>query len=255
MNFRLMMTTNKEFFQQACRWKDSTSTQTAAQWWAAFQEVIIRELFYNGTCRVPGLGRFGVEERAGGYVKSKDEKGRPVNYYVPPRVVPIFTPEDDFINDINMQGVTKAYRKRLKKGELTQRDFEREIRADTLDGEAMLDEMVEQRREQAQADFQEFLANKRKARAEAIIKRGKYSVEPKAVVQMDLDGNVIAIFKSMSEAMEKTGVDKTHISYVCAGKRNRKTAAGYRWRYANDEEKEELENDKFNESEACDTES
>lgn len=42
-NFHGMMTTNKEFFKQACRWKDSTSIYTAAEWWSAFQEVIIRE--------------------------------------------------------------------------------------------------------------------------------------------------------------------------------------------------------------------
>ena len=40
-----MMVTNKEFFKQACRWKDSSSTQTAADRWSAFLAVTVREGF------------------------------------------------------------------------------------------------------------------------------------------------------------------------------------------------------------------
>lgn len=71
-NFRGMMTTNKEFFKQACRWKDTTSIQTAAEWWSAFQEVIIREVFYNGCCRVPGIGTFTIKEEESHYIKQQD---------------------------------------------------------------------------------------------------------------------------------------------------------------------------------------
>lgn len=255
MEFRAMMITNKEFFQQACRWKDSTSVQTAASWWAAFQEVIVRELFYNGTCRVPGLGRFGIEEHEGCYQKQKDEKGREVTYFVPPRVVPIFVPEDDFINDINMQGVTKAYRKRLRAGELTQRDLEREIRADSMASNAAIKDIIEQRKEQSKENFQELLAKKRKAREESNARWVEHWSAAKPVVQMDLDGNYIAIYPSITKAMKETGIDKTHISCACSGLYGRKTAGGYKWRYADKEEKEEIGNDELNESEACDTES
>lgn len=254
MNFRRMMLTNKEFFRQACRWKDSKSIQTAAEWWSAFQEVIIREIFYNGTCRIPGLGRFGIEEREGGYQKQKDEKGREVTYFIPARIVPVFVPEDDFINDVNMQGVTKAYRSRLKAGELTQRDFEREIRAESMNGEIMMEDMMRQRKQKARKELSKLLDEKHKTREEAIAKRNTYSTDARAVVQMDEDYNVIAMFKSMTDAQKITGIDKTHISCACSGKYGRKRAAGYRWRYATEEEKEEIGNDKFNESETCDTE-
>lgn len=251
MNFQAMMTTNKEFFQQACRWKDSSSIQTAAQWWAAFQEVIIRELFYNGACRIPGLGRFTVEEYKSSYTKQKDANGKIVTYYVPARIKPVFTPEDDFINDINMQGVTRTYRKRLKNKKLIQRDFERELRAEALNVDATLEEVMEARRKKAKDNFQKILQSKREKNAAAIERNKGKSRASVPVIQMDLDGNEIARFQSMTQAMEATGIDKTHISCACSGLYGRKTAAGYRWRYADDEEKEEMENDEFDESEAC----
>ena len=34
---------DKEFFELACRWTDSLNTQTAAKWWWAFVEIIVRE--------------------------------------------------------------------------------------------------------------------------------------------------------------------------------------------------------------------
>lgn len=161
MSIRAMMLTNKEFFQQACRWRDSTSVQTAASWWAAFQEVIIREVFYNGQCRVPGLGTFTVKPMEGYLKQQTMADGKVVTYKVPARQYPVFTAEDDFVNDINMQGVTRLYRKRLKKGELTQRDYERQIRAESIGILDAVDSMMEERKEIAQRDLQELLKAKR----------------------------------------------------------------------------------------------
>lgn len=236
-NFHGMMTTNKEFFKQACRWKDSTSIYTAAEWWSAFQEVIIREVFYNGCCRVPGIGTFTIKEEESHYMKQRMPNGKEVTYLVPGRIVPIFTPEDDFINDVNMQGVTKQYRKRLKKGALTERDYTRQIRADSLAASACVDEMIEQRRESAKKEFQKLLEKKREDKATTNERTAGQSTNARAVVQMDMEGNTIAVFESMTAAGIATGIDKIYISNCCSPFRKQKTAGGYKWRYAEKEEK------------------
>lgn len=236
-NFHGMMTTNKEFFKQACRWKDSTSIYTAAEWWSAFQEVIIREVFYNGCCRVPGIGTFTIKEEESHYMKQRMPNGKEVTYLVPGRIVPIFTPEDDFINDVNMQGVTKQYRKRLKKGALTERDYTRQIRADSLAAGACVDEMIEQRQESAKKEFQKLLEKKREDKAKTNERTAGQSTNARAVVQMDMEGNTIAVFESMTAAGSVTGIDKIYISNCCSPFRKQKTAGGYRWRYAEKEEK------------------
>lgn len=252
MNFQSMMMTNKEFFTQACRWKDSSSVRTAAEWWAAFQEVIIREIFYNGVCRVPGLGKFIIQEFESSYKKSMNAKGKTVTYYVPARIKPVFIPEDDFINDINMSGVTKSYRKRLKNKKLIQRDFERELRAEALNVDATLEEMMIARRKKSKENFQKLLQSKREKKEEAVKRNGMRVNGSVPVIQMDLDGNEIARFPSIREAERQTGIDKTHISCACSGLYGRKTAKGYKWKYA---AKEESESDKSNEGETCNAKS
>lgn len=248
-----MMITNKEFFKQACRWKDTTSVQTAGEWWSAFLEVIVREVFYNGSCRVPGLGTFTVRQEEGYVQTQRTVNGKLIQYKVPPRVYPLFAPEDDFINDINMQGVTKAYRKRLKKGELKARDYERELRAETVKMVDIVDDMVEQRREKAQEELQELLKTKRQLKIKANERSADKSTNAQPVIQMDLEGNYIAEFESMSKAEVATGIDKIYISNCCDPLRRQKTAGGYKWKYA-DKQKEENVDDLSKQSEVSDTE-
>lgn len=251
-NFHSMMVTNKEFFKQACRWKDSSSIQTAAEWWSAFQEVIIREIFYNGCCRVPGLGTFTVTEEPSHYQTQKMSSGKTMTYLVPGRIKPDFTPEDDFINDINMQGVTKKYRRRLKEGSLTERDYARQIRADSLAASACVDEMVEQRRESARKEFQKLLELKRTAKAESNERiEGKVHIT-QPVVQMDMEENTIAVYESMTAAEKATGINKIYISNCCSPFRRQKTAGGFKWKYAN-KQKEENVDDLSKQSEVSDT--
>ena len=57
----------------------------------------------------------------------------------------------------------------------------------------------------------------------------KDKVNSKGCVQKDLSGNIIAYYKSISEAARKTGGHNEHIGDVCRGKR--KTANGYLWEY------------------------
>lgn len=151
--------TDKEFFTQMARFADVNSLQTVQKYWYAACEVIIRELFYNGTCRVPGLGTFSTRKVGEQIQIQKGPEGREVVYRVPEREVPVFTPHDDMINDINMQGVTKQYRKRLKAGTLTQRDYERQVRAEAL---GVIGSLSEERLEASKKKFKEMLDEKKK---------------------------------------------------------------------------------------------
>lgn len=60
------------------------------------------------------------------------------------------------------------------------------------------------------------------------IKR-RAKTQGKTVAQLDLNGNVIAIFYSTGDAERKTGIDHSYISMAANGKV--KTAKGYRWSY------------------------
>lgn len=51
----------------------------------------------------------------------------------------------------------------------------------------------------------------------------------KEVLQMDMEGNVIAEFKSVAEASRSTGANKSSIAKCCRG--GYKSAAGFTWKY------------------------
>lgn len=55
----------------------------------------------------------------------------------------------------------------------------------------------------------------------------------KKVAQIDDDGNVIAIFESISEASRITGANRKGISAVCLGKQKR--CFSYKWKFFNDD--------------------
>lgn len=151
--------TDKEFFKQMARFADVTNLETVQKYWYAACEVIIRELFYNNTCRTPGLGTFSTRKVGEQIQIQKGPEGKEVVYKVPEREVPIFIPSDDMINDINMQGVTKAYRRRLRAGALTQRDYERQIRAEAL---GVTGSLSEERIIASKAKFKKILEEKKK---------------------------------------------------------------------------------------------
>jgi len=48
------------------------------------------------------------------------------------------------------------------------------------------------------------------------------------VIQLDLNDNILNVFKSMRQAERETEIDATSISACCNGKR--KSAGGYKWR-------------------------
>ena len=54
---------------------------------------------------------------------------------------------------------------------------------------------------------------------------------PKSVIQMSLDGNMIGIFESTMDVQRELGFDASNISKAC---RNvQKSSYGYKWQYAN----------------------
>ena len=60
----------------------------------------------------------------------------------------------------------------------------------------------------------------------------KPKLHKKAVIQLTLNNEPIQQFESIKQASIQTHTDRTSISEVCKGKR--KTANGYRWRFANE---------------------
>ena len=57
----------------------------------------------------------------------------------------------------------------------------------------------------------------------------------KAVVQMNRNGDALAVYPSLKEAKRQTGICRTQIARCCQKKRMYNTAGGYKWRWLNDD--------------------
>ena len=101
--------------------------------------------------------------------------------------------------------------------------------------------MVEQRREKAQAELQELLKAKRQNKVRANERNAGKGTGARPVIQMDLQGNYIAEYESMTKAEEATGIHKVYISNCCDPFRKQKTAGGYKWKYADKQEEESVD--------------
>lgn len=123
----------EEFFNLCARMGNISSIQVKRQW-KIFLEVIIRELYTSGMVRLPYMGYLTLSHHGKKMEKIVDKDGVVSWFNIPERDTPIYKPDDDFINDINMIGVTKSYQNRMRMGELTPRDKERERRAKELLG-------------------------------------------------------------------------------------------------------------------------
>lgn len=155
--------TDKEFYRGVAKLIGVKASTVQKYWEMGFNEFIVRELFFKGSCRIPNLGSFHlrkVEERT---QIQTDANGRTAIYQVPERYVPVFTAHDTMINDVNMQGVTKKYRKRLRAGVLTERDYMRQLRAEACNANGKI---TEEQVNQAKEDFKEFLAEKKKVKGD-----------------------------------------------------------------------------------------
>lgn len=149
--------TDKQFDTEVSRLLDC-SPATAKKYREAIVEVVIRQMYFNGKCRFPYLGNFYVKEIEGYTQKQKNKNGGYSYFDVPAHNKPCFEPADSFVNDINMGGVTKAYRKRLKRNKLTKADIERMARANQLE---RLKNYRELERQKGIEDFQEKLRQKK----------------------------------------------------------------------------------------------
>lgn len=61
-----------------------------------------------------------------------------------------------------------------------------------------------------------------------------HEAKRKKVEQLDINGNTIAVYNSLKEASEKTGIARQCIGKCCNYPKLRKSAGGYIWRTFND---------------------
>lgn len=162
--------TDKEFYEGVARLLDVTPQRAKKYWEDGFNEFIVRELFFKGICRLPNIGTFTVYKIEENVQYQEDENGKLIYYRVPERYIPKFTPHDIMINDINMNGVTKKYRKRLRENVLTERDYKRKLRAQAL---GVDEPMTEEHIEASKISFKEKLEKKKAEYAD----RGKSDEE------------------------------------------------------------------------------
>lgn len=146
--------TNKEFYAGVARLLGVTPATVKKYWEEGFGEYIIRTLYLTGVCRLPNLGTFTLRKVAENLQVQRNIDGEEVTYRVPERDVPVFTPHDTMIDDVNMRGVTKAWRKRKNKDALTQRDYLRYKRADIL---GVYGSLSEERIKASEEKFDKFL--------------------------------------------------------------------------------------------------
>nr|DAK83655.1 MAG TPA: DNA-binding protein [Caudoviricetes sp.] len=150
-----------EFCSAVSRYCDNAKEKVIRKIWKAITEHIIREIYYKNTCEIPLLGRFDVRKMEEKIQRQTTANGKEIEYVVPARIVPVFIPSDDFIDDVNGGGVTKSYRKRLKNNALTSRDYERMVRTEQMESNGRF-RPTEEELQQARDDFREMLAAKAK---------------------------------------------------------------------------------------------
>ena len=156
--------TDKEFYTGVSRFLDVTYPTVRKYWEDGFYEFIVREIWLKGSLRIPHLGTFNLKHMDESFQRQKGPDGKEVVYRVPERDIPIFTPADDFTNDVNFQGVTKKFRKRAKNNKLNAADIRRQERALQF-GE--YGSIGQERVEQSKQNFQEMLAQKKKKKEES----------------------------------------------------------------------------------------
>ncbi len=62
-------------------------------------------------------------------------------------------------------------------------------------------------------------------------RKKKVGMYPKAVIQMDLSGHIIAQYESLMEACRKTNIDYSNISKCCREGCRNKIAGGFLWKF------------------------
>ena len=144
----------KDFYLFAARLANANNAQVV-KWWDVFYEVIIRQLYLSGSVYLPGIGWLTLKHKESTRYTRQNSNGEIETVVLPERNEPVFRADDDFINDANMLGVTRNYRKRQRNGTLTARDKERERRGREIMGDNFYALISEQKdlRETAIANF------------------------------------------------------------------------------------------------------
>lgn len=127
--------TSSEFYEALTAWASGYDKARMERYTKALAEVIIRELKFTGELRVPYIGTFFTRHFKPYEYTVKDENGEKRTVKVPARELPIFAPCDSLINDVNDKGITKEYKKRVKKGTVNWRDYSRELRHEMWEAE------------------------------------------------------------------------------------------------------------------------
>lgn len=177
-NWQTFDLTPKEFYERAChlyQGKGSVDWHRAQDWWNAFVEVMVREIYCRGRVRLPIIGLFETNHIDAKYVQHTNKETGEVNYYyAPEHILPKFKPTDTFIDDINMAGVTQGYKAKLKTGTLSIRDYQRMLRADTI---KIFEEGMGARETQTLNNFDDFLEQKKQNAAKEFEKWQKKKQE------------------------------------------------------------------------------
>lgn len=152
----------KDFFLLAQRMADCKNV-SVVKWWNVFYEVILRQIYLSGAVYLPNIGWIELQKKEGKVFSRKRNDGTIEIVDVPERNMPVFKPEDDFVNDVNLIGVTKNYRQRVKNGALTARDKERERRTQAMLGDNFYasEKAKEKREEILREEFDTRLKNMR----------------------------------------------------------------------------------------------
>lgn len=150
------MMNDKEFYNSVARVMD-VSAQTVKKYWEGFCEAIVRNVYFNEDCLLPGVGRITVTH-VDEYEQKHIEGGKTVYYKVPEHNKPVFKATENFVNDINMGGVTPAYRRRVKANKLNKHDYARIAKAEMYE---RLKNVSTEDKKKAEDKFRDLLAQKK----------------------------------------------------------------------------------------------
>ena len=148
----------EDMFKYAAHLADC-NPKVVKKYWGYILDAIIHVCHFDGECEVPGFCSVILED---GELKEVTEQS-----YCKVKANPV----DDFINDVNGFGVTRAYKMRVKKKKLNERDIRRMTNF-TMQ-EQMLRHLAEERveesrktREQGRAEFMALLEKRKKEHEE-----------------------------------------------------------------------------------------
>lgn len=113
------------FFSLFARYANTSET-TLKKMYGAMVDAIIRELYLYGYVYLPDVGYIMLRTKPKSIYSRRQNDGTYVYYESPVKSQPYFVPDDNFINDVNMRGVTSSCLARAIQGAKSARDKDRE---------------------------------------------------------------------------------------------------------------------------------